>query len=130
MMAPLSPMPFTHTVEGRLLHIHWSGVVSRDDLQRFGGTMPGLVAGLGFVPDVLHSFEAVEGYSFQPFVVYLVSLLRKRVTIPAPVRAAAVATKPELLKLAQLFKALNGSPNLTIEVFRTEAAARAWLGEK
>ena len=126
-------MPFSHTVEDRLLHITWFGVITRDDLQRFGESMPRIVAELGYSPNLLHTFAAVEGYTFQPLMVYTFSLLRKRVAIPSPVLSAAVARannparNKEVLALARLFKAMNRSPNLTIEVFTDEAAARAWL---
>ncbi len=87
-------MPFTHTVEDRILHFRWNGVISREDLQRFGAEMPGLVERIGFIPDVLHTFDEVTGYSFQPLMVYLFSMLRKRATIPRPVKSAAVAKTP------------------------------------
>ncbi len=120
-------MPFTHTVENRLLHFRWHGVISRKDLQTFGRNMPGLVASLGFSPNILHTFDGMKGHSFQPLMVYMFSLLRKRAQIPAPVKSAAVAKTPKVRAIARLFKACNHSPNLTIEVFESEEAARAWL---
>ncbi len=126
-------MPFSHTVENRVLHVSWSGVISRDDLQAFGQTVPEVAKGLGFTPQILHTFDELEGYSFQPIVVYTVSLLRKRVKIPVPVRSAALVRaqdpgrRKEMIALANLFKAMNRTRNLTIEVFHDEAEARAWL---
>ena len=120
-------MPYTHTVEDRILHFSWFGVLSLEDLQTFGRNMPGLVASLGFSPNILHTFDEMKGYSFQPIMVYMFSLLRKRAKIPHPVKSAAVAKTPEVLAVARLFKAVNHSPNLTIEVFSTDEAARVWL---
>ncbi len=120
-------MPYSHTLEERILHFRWYGIIPREDLQTFGKNMPGLVAQLGFNPDILHTFEELEGHKFQPLVVYMFSLLRKRAQIPQPTKSAAVATRPETRSLARLFKACNPSPNLTIEVFDSIEAARAWL---
>jgi hypothetical protein len=123
-------MPFTHTIEDRIVHVEWAGIVSKEDLQAIGKLMPRLSAELGFAPDVLHTFDAVTGYGFQPIAAYMVSLLRKRAVIPCPVRSASVVKTPEAKSLASIFKALNRSPNLTIEIFESEAAARRWIGEK
>lgn len=128
-------MPFTHTLEDKILHVTWFGVISREDLKAFGEAMPGLMQSLDFCPHILHTFDEVEGYDFQPIVVYTFSLLRKRVTIPTPVRSAALvrATHPERQKevaaLAKLFKAMNRTRNLTIEVFDDETEAREWLND-
>ena len=122
-------MPYTATVEGRIVHIAWHGVVSREDLQSIGKEIPRLAAERGFAPDVLHTFGLMQGYTFQPIAAYVLALVRKRATIPHPVKSALVATTPETKKMAQLFRAMNRTPNLTMEIFDSEAAARAWLNE-
>ncbi|MBK8475551.1 MAG: hypothetical protein IPL39_04370 [Opitutaceae bacterium] len=123
-------MPYTYTIEDRIVHLAWSGVVAKEDLQAIGREMPRLAAELGFAPDVLHTFDAVAGYSFQPIAAYALSLLRKRVVIPYPVRSAAVARTPESLALARIFIALNRTRNLTMEVFDSEEKARRWIAAK
>ncbi len=120
-------MPFQHQIEGRVVHIEWHGVVSKRDLQEVGRLMPRVAAEVGFAPDVLHTFGAMQGYSFQPIAVYMLSLLRKRAEIPAGVRSATIATTPEQRKIARLFQSLNRSPNLEMRVFGDEQSARAWL---
>lgn len=123
-------MPYTYTVENRLVHIAWSGIVSKEDLRAIGLEMPRLAASLGFAPDVLHTFDAVTGYGFQPIAAYMLALLRKRVVIPHPVKSASVATTPEMRRLAQIFITLNRNHNLVMKMFDTEETARRWLGEK
>jgi len=122
-------MPYTYTIEDRIVHVAWNGVVSKEDLQSIGGAIPRIAAELGFAPNVLHTFGQMTGYTFQPIAAYVVALVRKRAHIPHPVRSASVATTPETKKMAQFFKTLNRSPNLTMEVFDSEQAARAWLNE-
>ena len=123
-------MPYSHTTEGRILHVSWHGMVTKDDLVAFGADMPRLGRELGFAPDVLHTFAAVTGHSFQPIAAYMYSLLQKRVQIPSPIRAAIVATTQEGEALATVFKTLNRTPNLEMKVFANEAAARLWLARK
>lgn len=126
-LAPPS-MPYTFSIDGRIVHFAWSGVVAKEDLQSIGKEMPRLARELGFAPNVLHTFDAVTGHSFQPLAVYMHSLLRKRVVIPTPVRSAAVTKTSEGASLARMFVSLNRSPNLEMKVFDSEEVARRWLG--
>lgn len=120
-------MPYSYVIEDRVVHVSWQGVVSREDLQSIGQAMPRIARELGFPPDVLHTFEATTGYSFQPIAAYMLALLRKRVEIPSPVRSAVVAATRETRAVAKIFKALNRNHNLEMELFATEAEARRWL---
>lgn len=123
-------MPYTYEIEGRIMRIRWHGVVSKEDLQAIGKDMPRVATELGFPQDTLHTFDAVTGYSFQPIAAYMLSLLRKRVKIPTPVRSASVVKTPEARGLAKIFKALNRSKNLEMEIFDSEEAARRWLARE
>jgi hypothetical protein len=120
-------MPYTYALEDRLVHITWSGVMAKEDLQAFGKDMPRIAAELGFAPDVLHTFDGVTGYSFPPIAAYMLSLLRKRVEIPTPVRSASVARTPEARAVAKMFAELNRTRNLEMRVFDDEASARRWI---
>lgn len=122
-------MPFSHSIEDRIIHIRWSGTLTKDDLQAAGREIPRLVAQLGFVPHLLHNLNAVEQLAFPPLAAYEHSVQRKRVSIPAPLKSATVAQTPAIAAMAQVFRAMNRTPNLEMEVFSTEAEARAWLGE-
>ncbi len=123
-------MPYSYTTEGRIVHVSWHGLVTKDDLVAFGVDMPRVGQELGFAPDVLHTFDAVTGHSFQPIAAYMYSLLQKRVRIPNPIRAAIVATTPEGAALAKVFTTLNRTRNLEMKVFANEAAARRWLARQ
>ena len=123
-------MPYSYTIEGRLVHVSWHGMITKEDLVAFGVDMPQVGRSLGSAPDVLHTFEAVEGHRFQPIAAYMYSLLQKRVEIPNPVRAAIVAVTQEAEALATVFKTLNRTRNLEMKIFANEAAARLWLSQK
>lgn len=123
-------MPYSYTVEARIVHVSWHGVIAKEDLEAFGGEMPRVGRELGFPPDVLHTFEGVTGYSFQPITAYVYSLLQKRVVIPSPVRAAMVVGTEEGEAIATVFKTLNRTRNLEMKVFSNEAAARLWIAQK
>lgn len=127
-------MPFTYSADGRLLRFAWSGVVTRDDLQRLNELMPELVPSIamqcGDVPQVLHDFDAVEACDFPPISAYEHSVQRKRILIPQPIRSATIAKTSEVRAMARVVQALNRNPNLEMEIFDTEAAALAWLAQE
>ncbi len=123
-------MPYSYTNEGRIVHVSWLGLVTKEDLVALVEDMPRIGRELGLAPDVLHTFAAVTGHSFQPIAAYMYSLLQKRVEIPNPIRAAIVATTPEGEALAKVFKTLNRTHNLEMKVFGNEAAARRWLARQ
>ncbi|MBE2213607.1 MAG: hypothetical protein IAE82_07035 [Opitutaceae bacterium] len=122
-------MPYTATVEDRIIHIAWEGVIAPDDLEGVDREIPRLAAELRFAPNVLHTFDQVTGRSFDPMAAFAVSQKRKYRRIPVPVRAALVVKSPEATRIAEVFVALNRTPNLTMERFPSEKAARAWLAE-
>ncbi len=123
-------MPYSLTVEGRIVHVCWTGVVAKEDLDSFGEAMPRVGRDLGFAPDVIHTFETTTGFSFQPVAAYLYSEQLRQVQIPNPIRAAIVTDTQEGEALATVFKTLNHTPNLEMKVFANEAAARLWLARK
>ncbi len=126
----LPPMPYSYTIEERIVHVSWHGVVDREDLASFGADMPRVGRALGYAPDVLHTFDGVTANNFQPIAAYLYSLLQKRVEIPNPIRAAIVATTPQGKAMAKVFKTLNRTHNLEMGMFGDEAAARRWLARR
>ncbi len=111
------------------MHIRWSGVLTQADLGRIGQLMPQLVRELGFIPQLLHTYDAVTGCDFPPLAVYEHSEQRRHLHIPQATRAALVAKTPVVRDMARVFQLLNRNPNLEMEIFDTEAAARAWLCE-
>lgn len=123
-------MPYSYTLEGRIVHVAWSGTINKEDLDSFGEAMPQIGQGLGFAPDVIHTFYETTGFSFQPIAAYLYSLQSSHVQIPNPIRAAIVTDTQEGEALATVFKTLNHTTNLEMKVFANEAAARHWLSLK
>jgi hypothetical protein len=120
-------MPFTCTVEDRLVRVSWSDLVTREDLDAFAEEMPRLGRSLGFAPDVLHCFEAVTGFTFDPTEAFHYSRKQRQVEIPNPIRVALVATTKENEYLATVFKTLTKVSNLEMHLFFDEPSARRWL---
>lgn len=122
-------MPFTYLIEGRLVYVRWSGVLTKDDLQAIGRLLPEIGAQLRGAPQLLHNFEAVERCAFPPITALDHSVQRKRVQMPVQVKSATVARTPEMHAMARVFQALNRNPNLEMEIFDSEEAARRWLSD-
>ena len=126
---PPHTMPYSHTIEGRIVHVCWHGIVAEDDLDVFGKEMPQLGRRLGFAPDVLHTFAEVTG-GLRPIEAFTYSLRQNQELIPNPIRAAIVVGGGEGEALATVFKELNRTPNLEMKLFADEAAARLWLARQ
>lgn len=120
-------MPYDVTVEGRIVHIAWTGVIAQADLDSLLREMPRIGRDLGAAPDVIHTFDDTTGFSFEPGAAYQHSLQQRETEIPNPIRVAIVATTQEGEALATVFKGLNCNPNLEMRVFGNEAVARRWL---
>ena len=123
-------MPYSCTNDGRVVHVSWHGLLAQDDLDSLGKEMPRIGRGLGFAPDVLHTFEGVTGLGFDPAAAYQYSLKQRQVEIPNPIRAAMVVTTKESEYLATVFMKLNRATNLEMQVFFDEASARRWLARE
>ncbi len=122
-------MPYTVAIEDRIVHIAWVGTVSQKDLEQVDQEIPRIAAELRFAPHVLHTFAAVMERTFEPLDVFALSQRRSTRKIPVPVKSALVVKSAEARRVAEVFMALNRSPNLTMESFTSEKAARAWLAE-
>lgn len=122
-------MPYTANVEDRIIHVVWTGVISDADLQQVEQTIPRISEERRRPMNVLHTFDAVTGRTFESKAAYAVALKRREHTIPAPVRAAVVVSTPDERHMADLFVALNRSPDLNIASFDSEKVARAWLAQ-
>jgi hypothetical protein len=112
------------------VHVSWHGLIAQADLDSFSKEMPRIGRGLGFAPDVLHTFEAVTGLGFDPAAAYQYSHKQRQVEIPNPIRAAMVVTTKESEYLATVFMKLNRAANLEMQVFFDEASARHWLARE
>jgi hypothetical protein len=122
-------MPYSYTIAERIVHVCWSGDVSKRDLDAFGEEMPRIGWQLGFAPDVLHTFAEVTS-GLPPIEAFLYSQRQDQVPIPNPMRAAIVINTEECEALANVFRALDATSNLTMKVFPTEAEARRWLARR
>jgi len=122
-------MAFTILQEGRLLNVHWSGVLTREDLGRIFRELPEWSQSLGFAPDVVHVFDDVESINF--VFEDLIEHSRGRIWTPLPnrVKSAAVGATPLTQGFARMFRALNANPMIQMEVFESETEARRWLAE-
>ncbi len=120
-------MPFTCTIEGRLVRVLWRDLVTPEDLDAFAEEMPRIGRSLGFAPDVIHVFEAVTGFTFEPIEAYRYSRKQRQVEIPNPIRVALVATTKESEYLATVFQTLTKVSNLEMHIFFDEPSALRWL---
>lgn len=115
--------------EGHLLAVRWFGTLTQDDLGHIFHDLPAWGRRMGHAPDVLHLFDEVQAVTF--VFEDLIEHARGRIwtKIPQRVKSAAVGGTPLTSGYARMFRALNANPMIEMEVFETEAEARAWLAE-
>ncbi len=122
-------MPYERTQSDRIVHYRWYGEITPDDLRTIGRELPDLASRLGYAPDVLHTFaDSVTGH-VDAWTMFEESIRRRNTRLRNPVKAAWVAGKGPVLTAARMFQELNRNPDMKIEIFRSEKAARKWLGE-
>jgi hypothetical protein len=123
-------MPATHEVKDRIVHFSWRGTVTGEDLRSIGQTLQALGTSLGFAPDVLHTFDEMNGAEFEPWAGFEHSLRQERLRLRNAAKSALVAKTPKVLAVARMMQTLNRNPNLAMEIFPTEEAALAWLRDE
>ncbi|HOF08455.1 MAG TPA: STAS/SEC14 domain-containing protein [Opitutaceae bacterium] len=122
-------MPYTHTIEGRIIHIAWSGRITKDDLAKLGRELPQIAGKLHFAPNVLHTYDDSIELGFELTKIHHYSTVAKQVPPPVPIRSAMVNATMQGEYVATLFKMLNRVENIEMRVFCDEASARLWLDE-
>ena len=123
-------MPATHEVKDRIVHFSWSGTVTAEDLRSLVKTLQALGASLGFAPDVLHTFDEMDGAAFEPWSGFEHSLRQERVRLHNAAKSALVAKTPKVQAVARMMQTLNRNPNLAMEIFPSEETALAWLRDE
>lgn len=122
-------MPYSHTIEGHIIHIAWYGRITKEDLDTLGRELPQIAGKLPFASNILHTYEGVTEASFDPVEIHHYSNAAKQIKPPVPIRAAMVSVSMQGEYLATLFKMLNRVENIEMRVFCDEASARLWLEE-
>ena len=122
-------MSISHTIEGRIVHVKWSGMITNADLAAVGALMPRLAQELGCVPHLLNTYDGVTGADFDPETIYAQSMQRRHQPFPPLAKSAMVATTPVDLAMTRMIRTMNREPRLQMEIFGSEAEARAWLAE-
>lgn len=121
-------MPIKIDICPSYLHLHWSGIITGEDLAYLFKELPVVGARCGFAPHVLHTMDPATELQLQTIDACAYSLRRTQTPIPMPIKAAFVAHTPVAVAISRTFSSLNGNPNLTTKSFLTEAQALAWLG--
>lgn len=120
-------MPYQLTQTDEFVHIEWSGEMTDEDLVALGQQMPEIATRLGYAPNALHTFDQVTGAQIKPWSIFEHSLRQKRLRLKNPIKCAWVVRTPAVRRMGQLAQELNRNPNLTLELFGSLSAAKAWL---
>jgi hypothetical protein len=123
-------MPYQVQVHESYVHVRWFGVVIAEDLRELGRELPRIGMQLRRAPNVLHTFEEVEATKLNFHTVHNYSAEVGKISIPNSCRVATVASSPISFGIARMFQAMNGNPNIEMELFESLAEAQDWLAGK
>jgi hypothetical protein len=120
-------MAYRLSYDGPLLLIHLSGTLTRSDLEAIGDDVLALEQGGTNAPprltDLREITDAAIGYAEMS---QLADRSRTR-PLATRVRSALLVAQPLQLGFARMFQILNEHPNVTMQIFEDERAARAWV---
>lgn len=120
-------MPYERVIDAAFVHYRWRGEFTKSDLLAIGRELPELAQRLGYAPNVLHTFPKGLAGKIEPWTVFEHSIRRRNTVLQNPAKVAWVAREPQLLAVGRMLQELNRNPNIAIEIFAGEAAARRWL---
>jgi hypothetical protein len=120
-------MPYERVIDPGFIHYRWHGEFTKADLVSIGRDLPELAAELGYAPNVLHTFPAGLTGNIEPWTVFEHSIRRRNTVLKNPAKVAWVAVDPHIVTVGRMLQELNRNPNIEIEIFPADAAARRWL---
>jgi hypothetical protein len=120
-------MPVRVHVEGDLLHIDFSGVITGRDLIDGTAAVRVLEETGSRVPDRTADLSETTAWEIGFAEMDQFVAARKAVTFRNTFKTAIIAPQPVQIGFARMFQLLNNHPQITIEVFSDLASAKAWL---
>lgn len=120
-------MPVRSELVGEILHVTFSGLLTREDLGRVGEQVLEIEGPDGFLHPRLIDISSITAASIGFDAVSRLTDQRRGVTLPNATKSAIVAREPLQLGFARMFQNLNDHPQITVEVFRDRAAVMSWL---
>lgn len=122
-------MPIAIEPNGEFILIKMTGLVSLPDLLSHADELAALEMRLPVTPHrlTLLSSGGVGDVSFADL--HLFAAKRRAVQLKNAVKSAIVADDAVQFGFARMYQTLNENPNITVEIFQSEAPALAWLRE-
>ena len=109
------------------VHVSWYGRLVSQDVALLSTEMPRIGMQRGRAPNVLHTYDEVEGSGLQFAALSAHGQELSRIKLPNPCRSALVCSNPLAFGLARMMQMLNRNSDLQIEVFSNLEEARQWL---
>ena len=120
-------MPIRIEVLPQYVHVSWYGTLAEQDLDQLSAEMPKIGVQLGKAPNVLHTYDEVEGMGLPPESLQAHARRLGRTKVPNRCRAATVCSNPLAYGMARMMQMLNRNPDIQIEVFSGREEALCWL---
>ena len=122
-------MSFSVVMDGDLVRISLTGVLTREDLLGLVPVAAELEGARDVVPDRLTDLRGISDVQVAyPDVQELADDRRAR-RFPNSFKSAIVVGSPVQMGMARMFRTINDNPQISIEIFEDEAEALRWLQE-
>ena len=120
-------MPYQVSYDGPILVVRFSGIVTESDLVGSADAVMNLEdRGRNSRPRLTD----LRGVADSPIGYSQVASIAERVgarPLSSAIRSAFLVDRPVQLGFARMFQTLNKHPQVTVDIFEDEAAARRWL---
>ena len=122
-------MPCHIYLEGEILHVDFTGVVTEREFAEFIPAMEKLERSRLPVPHRISDLSKLSHLNIGFPGVFELAERRKATRFPNAFKSAIVAPQPVHVGLARMFQILNEHPQITIRIFPDQPAAHAWLAD-
>ncbi len=123
----LSDVAQTSQLIGNILHVYFSGVITRADLLDWAQELTRIEAVLPMTPHRLNDISGVIDLPFGYDDINAFRRLRQSARLRNPIRSALYAPNDLQFGLSRMFQMLHSQPEIEVGIFRDREKAVAWL---
>ena len=125
----VSSMPITTRCANGLMEIRMAGRVSAADLKAHMREVATIESKVAVTPNRIMDLRDGTAGDVKFENLHGLAEARRIAVLKNPIKTAILATTPVQIGLARTFQTINDNPQITIQIFREESEARAWLAE-
>jgi hypothetical protein len=120
-------MPYTITVENKVVRTALTGRITAQDLVALTGESKNYEENVDVVPHRITDMRGIEELAIHFPDISALAEKRGQVRFPNAVKSAIIAHDRLHLGYARMYQTLNHNPQMVIQIFPDEASALEWI---